>query len=156
SFEARLELADLALARVRQKKAPLNPDDPRLLSARKILSGLLTDSTPEAVRSAARDRLIRIAADREEFDQGLEQAKRLVRESPDSSAGFEPLWRLAWKSYLDGDFATARTRLEQLAPLYPGVSLERRLSYWTARCLERQGHGSEAEAIFRHLAPADP
>src|SRR5262249_38723628 len=142
--------------RLRRRKTAPDPDDPRLLSARKILAGLLTDSTPESVRSAARDRLILIAAVRAEFDQGLEQAKHLVRESPESSAAFEPLWKLAWKSYLDGDFATARNRLEQLTPLYPSPSLERRLSYWTARCLEREGHAAEAETIFRDLAAADP
>jgi soluble lytic murein transglycosylase-like protein len=156
SFEARLEQADLALARLRHKKSPLDPDDPRLLAARRLLTGLLSDTTPEPVRSAARDRLIRIAAEREEFDSGLEQARRLVHEGSDSSAGFEPLWRLAWKSYLGGDFETARSRLEQLSPIYPGISLERRLSYWTARCLEREGHAAEAEAIFRDLAAADP
>jgi soluble lytic murein transglycosylase len=156
SFEARLEQADLALARLRRKKAPVNPQDPRLLAARRMLAGLLSDSTPEPVRSAARDRLIRIAGERDEFDSGLAQARSLVREGSDASAGFEPLWKLAWKSYLGGDFETARSRLEQLTPLYPGISLERRLSYWTARCLEREGHAAEATAIFHDLAAAAP
>ncbi len=156
SFEARLEQADLALARLRHKKAPLDPEDPRLLAARRVLAGLLSDSTPEPVRSAARDRLIRIAGERDEFDSGLAQARSLVREGSDASAGFEPLWKLAWKSYLGGDFETARSRLEQLTPLYPGISLERRLSYWTARCLEREGRATEAAAIFRDLAAANP
>jgi len=156
SFEAQLERADLTLARLHKRTSPLDPDDRELLATRQTLLGLLSDAAPEAVRSGARDRLVRIAADREDFDQGLEQARRLLRESSDTSAGFEPLWRLAWKSYLGGDFATAHNRLEQLSPLYTGISLERRLSYWRARCLERAGRGAEAGAILRDLAAADP
>jgi soluble lytic murein transglycosylase len=40
--------------------------------------------------------------------------------------------------------------------VYAPVDLRRRLFYWRARCLEREGNRSEAAAIFRALSAGDP
>ena len=157
SFEARLFRADLALARLRKKRsAPLLPDDPGLLALRQGLIDLTSSSTPVSVRTDARERLIRIASERERFEEGIEEARRLVGESPETAAGFESLWKLAWKVYLRGDFAAARAEFGALSPLYTGTPQRRRLAYWTARCFEQESKAEQAAPILRELASADP
>src|SRR5262249_41237940 len=69
---------------------------------------------------------------------------------------FESLWRVAWHSYLAGDFPTAEDRLKQLFSLSPGTAARRRLTYWRARCLERMERAPEAATLLRSLAEADP
>jgi soluble lytic murein transglycosylase-like protein len=157
SYDSRLLRADLALARLHKRGSPaVPPDDPVLLAVRQTLLDLVSAGAPASVRAAARERLIRIAVEREHFDQGLDQARQLLQETPETTAGFEPLWKLAWKTYLDGDFAAARGQFAALSPLYSWISVKRRLAYWMARCLEREGRGVEAAPVFRELASSDP
>jgi soluble lytic murein transglycosylase len=90
------------------------------------------------------------------FDEGLDQARALVADAPGSIAGFEPLWKLGWERYRASDFETARQRFEALGSIYRDVPRERRLAYWRARCLEREGRAAEALPLFRSLAAGEP
>jgi soluble lytic murein transglycosylase-like protein len=157
SFEARLLRAELELARLRSKARAAGPEEPgRRAGIVRILTPLTVPAAPPAVRAAAREHLIRFAYDAGDFEGGLEQARLLVAESPRTRSGFEPLWKLAWECYLSGDWVGARKRFEALADLYAPVDLRRRLSYWTARCLEREGEGLRASVVFRALSAGDP
>ncbi|MGH9368067.1 MAG: transglycosylase SLT domain-containing protein [Thermoanaerobaculia bacterium] len=156
SFEARLLEASLELARLRKESPEASPGDPRREGLAKRFAALAVPAAPLAVRSSARERLILLALDAEDFEAGFEQARALVAESAGTRAGFEPLWKLAWGRYRAGDCAGARGRFEALASLYAPVDLRRRLFYWRARCLEREGDRPRASAIFRALSAGDP
>jgi soluble lytic murein transglycosylase len=156
SYEARLLRAQTEYARLLARGKTPRAADPRIAALMKTLSVLTSPEAPPAVRSEARERLIRIAYETEQFEEGLRQARELVLESPGTRAGFEPLWRLAWSRYLAGDWTDARARFGSLAEVYTPLDLRRRLSYWRARCAEREGEGAAASAIYRDLANGDP
>jgi soluble lytic murein transglycosylase-like protein len=156
SFEARLLRADLELARLRAKPSAPGKPDPRRAELSALLSALTVPAAPPSVRAAARGLLVRMALDAEDFEGGLEQARRLVEESPGTRAGFEPLWKLAWERYLAGDCAGARSRFDSLAALYAPEDFHRRLFYWKARCLEREGDRAGASDLYHLLSTADP
>lgn len=156
-FSARLVRADLALEEIRRRRSgPLTTGDPVLAAARRPYLALSVPPAPLSVRSEARERLVRLAAEAEEFDDGLEHARALVAASPGTVAGFEPLWRLAWARYRARDFTGARQRFEALAGLYRDTSRERRLLYWRARCVDQEGRSAEAIPLFESLAAASP
>lgn len=157
SLEAKVARADAELEKLR-KRFPdgVPPEFSPLLAQREALSRLADPSVPVGVRTQALVRLIRIACDRDQFEDGVALARRLVAESGDGGAGFEPLWRVAWQSYLAGDFSTAERRLEQLFSLSPGTAARRRVTYWRARCLEKMERTPEAATLLRSLAEADP
>jgi len=154
--EAELFRCDLILTRWKAGKGPLDPADPRLDPVRASLAGLTEPSVPALVRRAARERLLRMAAERDDFDGAFALARELAAEAPDGTDGFETLWRLAWERFRSGDFAGARADFEALGGLYRGVSVSRRLAYWRARCLEREGRAAQAKALFAELAAASP
>lgn len=157
SFEARLFRCDLVVARLRGKsKTALSPKDPRLVPVRQALEALTAPSVPASVRRGAEERLLRFAADADEFEVALGHGRALTEKAPGTADGFEPLWLLSWKLYFAGDYAGARARFEALAELYTDVSRSRRLSYWRARCLLVEGRGAEARAVFETLAAATP
>ncbi len=159
SFEARLLRCDLVLARLRKHNKDIvgqTPEDPGVAASRAALTALTAPGAPAAVRSGARERLARIAGEQGRFDDGLAQARGLVSEAPQTSSGFEPLWKAAWSTYVSGDFAAARQRFQALASVYSAVSARRRLSYWTARCLQHENRPEEATRIYEDLASADP
>jgi soluble lytic murein transglycosylase-like protein len=156
SFEARLLRAELELSRLPAASSSSGPGNPRRAALAKTFSTLTAPAAPPSVRAAARERLVRFAFDADDFGGGLEQARLLVGESPGTRAGFEPLWRLAWNCYVSGDWVGARARFEALASLYAPVDLRRRLFYWTARCLERDGDLTRASAVYRALSAGDP
>lgn len=157
SFEARLFRCDLVAARLRGKAATPAAEDPRLDPVRNALEGLMSPAVPAAIRRGAHERLLRFAADADRFDDALGHARELAREAPPSSMdGFEPLWLLAWRRYLAGDFPGARARLEAIAPLYADISRSRRLTYWRARCLSVEGRGAQSRPLFEALAAATP
>jgi soluble lytic murein transglycosylase len=155
-FEARVFRCDRVVARLRKGGAPPNADDPRLEPVIRQLEALTGPGIPAPVRSEARQRLLRMAADADRFEDALRQAVELSREEPGTTHGFEPLWLLSWRRYLAGDYAGARSRFEAMAPLYPDVSRQRRLTYWRARCLLVEGRRTEAEPLFASLASSDP
>ncbi|HEY6050073.1 MAG TPA: lytic transglycosylase domain-containing protein, partial [Thermoanaerobaculia bacterium] len=125
-------------------------------AAERPFLALTVPPAPLSVRSEARERLIRIAAEAEQFDEGLEHARALVVASPGTVAGFEPLWKLGWASYRARDFAGARHRFEALAGLYRDSQRERRILYWRARCVDQEGRAAEATPLYESLAAASP
>ena len=153
-FEARLLAADLELASLPER--PESARDAKRAELRDRFGALTAPSSPAAVRAAARERRIRLAYDAENFEEGLEEARLLVAEFPNTREGFEPLWKLAWALYRTGDCPGARARFEDLAPLYTAYELHRRLEYWRARCFEREGSKGRATLIFLALAAGDP
>ena len=153
--EARLFRIELELARL-GRGTPLPPGDPRWEGFVRRLAELTGPGSPSGVRTSARERLVRLAFDRDDFAFGLEQARQLVLETPGTRAGFEPLWRLAWNTYRSGDCPGARARFESLGALYSALDLKRRLTYWKARCIEREGGKARAALLYRGLAIADP
>jgi soluble lytic murein transglycosylase len=157
AYEARLFRCDLVAARLAPGRngGPFG-EDARFDAVIRTLEGLASPEAPASVRRGARERLLRYAAAREDFDAALALARDLSRENPDGLDGFEPLWRLSWGLYRGGDFAGARARFEALGDVYHSVSASRRLLYWKARCLEREGRSLEAEALYAELAAAEP
>ena len=157
SAQARLLRCDLVVARLSGKsKAALVLDDPRLAPVRQALEALTAPSVPASVRRSAQERLVKLAADGEDFGGALARARNLTNDVPGTTDGFEPLWLAAWKRYLAGDYAGAHARFEALALLYTDISRSRRLAYWRARCLLVEGRQAEARAIFQTLAAATP
>jgi soluble lytic murein transglycosylase-like protein len=158
AFEAELFAADLLAERLRQ--TPLRSPragELRLEPVRQMLLALTSPETPLAVRRPARARLIGLAVEGERFGEGLEQARALTREDPESAAGFEPLWQQAWRRYREGDFRGARRRFEALGLIYDhDVWRTRRLAYWRARCLLHEGRAADARPLLESLAAAHP
>lgn len=156
-YDAVLFRADLALARLRRgAEEPPGASDPRVLPVRRSLEALTAETVPVSSRRGARERLLRLFADGDDFENAIVQARALVKEEGAGSEGFEPIWRMAWKLYSSGDARGARERIEAAAALYPEVSRARRLAYWRARCLEAEGRADEARRVFGELAAASP
>lgn len=157
SFEARLLRADLLFPRLQAiSSAPAPAGDPLAASLRRSLLSLAEPPSPHSVRITARERLVRLAGGAGRFEEGLEHARLLVRENPGTAAGFEPLWKLAWEKYRQGDFGGARRRLDGLSSVYRDPVRERRISYWRARCFQREKRREDALPLFESLAGADP
>ena len=155
-FEARLFRIDRSLDAARKKTPKLSPADRTAVSARAALMPLAAAPAPLSVRIGALTRLVRLDCDADRFEDALAKARTIERESPDSVAGFEPLWKLAWELYLKGDFAAARARMSDLDDLYRDRGRGRRLTYWRARCLEHEGRKEEAGPLYAMIAQADP
>jgi soluble lytic murein transglycosylase len=156
SYEARLFRAQTEYRRLLGRGKSPRGADPRIAALVKSLSDLTTPEAPATVRAEARERLIRLAFETEQFEAGLGQACELTVESPGTRSGFEPLWKLAWALYLARDWAGARARFDALAELYTPVDLRRRLSYWKARCYGREGDPVAASALYRDLSYGNP
>jgi soluble lytic murein transglycosylase-like protein len=158
SCAAKLLAADLRLTYLRSGKAkpPPEPDDSRFLAVGRTLTALTEPAVPLNVRSAARERLVRLTAEQGRFEDALAQAREYVRETLGASGVFEPLWKLAWQSWLAGDQALFRQRLQALEALAPEPSRLRRLKYWTARSLLLEGRRAEAATLLSELAASDP
>ena len=155
-FDARLFRIDRSLDAARKKTPKLSPADRAAVSARAALMPLAAAPAPLSVRVGALTRLVRLDCDADRFEDALAKARAIERESPGSVAGFEPLGKLAWDLYMKGDFAGARGRMSDLDDLYRDRGRGRRLTYWRARCLEREGRKEEAAPLYVLLAQADP
>ncbi len=151
-FEARLFAVDLDLSRAPKQAAKSSAE----ASAARSLSDLARPPAPPAVRIGALARLIQFDCDAGRFEDGIAHARTIEQEDAASTAGFEPLWKLAWALYLKGDFAGARSRIEKLADVYSESGRRRRLTYWRARCLEHEGNREAAAPLYESLAAADP
>lgn len=158
AFEALLFRSDRVLARLRGKSsASIVPEDSRWEPVRRTLDGLAAaEDAPAVVRRGAHERLVRLDADAERFEDALAHARELRRGASGSVVGFEPLWGLAWGRYAAADYAGARARFEVLASIYDDVSRSRRLRYWRARCLIAEGRPAEARPLLESLASATP
>ena len=160
AFAARLLRIDLDLYVLRGGKgrAAAAPDDPRFDTLIERLAALTQAGAgvPVAVRSGTRERLVRLLCEREDFEEALVVAREFVRETSGTSGVFEPLWKLAWRSWIAGDPSVARQRIEAIETLSPEPSRLRRLAYWKARCLAREGRAVEAGALFASLTVGDP
>ncbi len=155
-FEARLFAVDLELNRPAKKGAKSSAAGPLEASARRSLSDLAAPPAPPPVRIGALARLIQLDSDAGRFEDAIARARAIEREDPASTAGFEPLWKLAWALYLKEDFAGARSRIEELADVYSEPGRRRRLTYWLARCLEHEGRREDAAPLYEALGAADP
>lgn len=156
-FDATLLRADQQLARLRAKSnGAALAKSPKIEPVRRLLAGVAVASAPDSARAAARERLIRLSAEAEDFDGALAQARLLTGELRGTVRGFEPIWELAWEKWRARDFAGARRRFEALAETYHDIWRDRRLEYWRARCLEREKRKDEAQASYRRLAAGDP
>jgi soluble lytic murein transglycosylase-like protein len=158
AFAAKLLVADLTLARLRggREEAAAPPEDPRYEPIRHALAALAQDSIPVAVRASARERLVRLLTEQDRFDEALEQARAYVRETSGPGAAFEPLFKAAFTKWSAGDAAGARQRFEAIEKLGLEIGRARRVLYWKARCLAREGKAAEADALYTKLAVADP
>jgi soluble lytic murein transglycosylase len=154
--EARLLRCDLVLARARKAAGHAPPPPADLEPVVQGLEALTGPAVAESVRRGAEERLLRIAAESDDFDGALERARAITEASPATTDGFEPLWLSAWRQYLAGDYAGARSRFEAVALLYTDVSRSRRLAYWRAKCLAAEGRRDEALEVFAGLANARP
>ncbi|HEY3171307.1 MAG TPA: lytic transglycosylase domain-containing protein [Thermoanaerobaculia bacterium] len=156
-YEATLFRTDLLLARIRAKArgAPV-AKSPEIGPIRKALESVAVASAPAAAREGARERLVRLSAEADDFEGALGDARELTRETRGTVRGFEPVWELAWQKWREGDFREARRRFEALAATYQDIWRDRQVSYWRARCLEKEGSREEALGIYSALAAATP
>lgn len=156
-FAATLLRADLTLARLREraKGSPISKS-PGIGAVRGMLESVAGPSAPAAVRGSAVERLLRLKADADDFDGALALARDLTRETRGTVRGFEPVWGLAWERWRAGDFAGARERFAALAATYDDIWRDRRLRYWQARSLEKEGRGREAQPLYAALAAGTP
>ncbi len=156
-FAATLLRADLALARLREraKGSPVSKS-PGIGAVREMLESVAGPSAPAAVRGNALERLVRLVAEESDFDGTLRLARDLTRETRGTVRGFEPVWGLAWQKWRAGDFAEARRRFAALAATYDDIWRDRRLAYWQARSLEKEGRREEAQPIYAALAAGKP
>ena len=157
AFEARLFRCDRVLARLRKGAKPVPPGDPRWEPVRRALDGLaLAAEAPPSVRRGAHERLLRLDAEDDRFEDAFAHARELPRSASGFGDGFEPLWRLVWDRFVAGDYLGARVRIEMLGTVYQDVARSRRLRYWRARCLAAEGRAADARPIFEGLAGAMP
>jgi soluble lytic murein transglycosylase-like protein len=156
-YEAVLLRADLVLARLRKTASgPPLERGPRVVPVRRMLEEVAVADAPPPARAGAQERLVRLLAAAEDFDSALGYARELTSQARGTVRGFEPLWELAWKRWRAGDFTGARERFEALSATYDDIWRDRRLTYWRARCLEREGRRGEARALFARLAAGNP
>jgi soluble lytic murein transglycosylase-like protein len=155
-FAARLLRADLLLARLHEKSKDPKAKGPMIEPVRKLLEEAARALAPSPTRIAARERLSRLAAESGDFGGALALARELTRETRGTVRAFEPIWNLAWERWRAGDFAEARRRFEALAATYDDVWRDRRLTYWRARCLEKEKRMKEARALYGGLAAGNP
>jgi soluble lytic murein transglycosylase len=99
---------------------------------------------------------VRLLAEQDRFDEALEQARAYVRETSGTGATFEPLFKAAFAKWSAGDAALALQRFEAVEKLKPEIGRSRRLLYWKARCLAREGKAAQADTLYGKLASADP
>ena len=158
ALAAKLFRVDLDLSRLRggRGKPAAAPDDPRFAQVSAGLSALTGLNIPAAVRSGARERLVRLLSEQGQFDEALAQAREFAHETSGTGAAFEPMWKLAWQRWNEGDAAGARQRIEAIETLSPELGRSRRLTYWKARCLAREGRAVEADTLFATLAAGAP
>jgi soluble lytic murein transglycosylase-like protein len=158
AFAAKLLRADLDLARLRggKGKPAAAPEDQRFAPVLESLTALTQLDVPASVRTGTRERLVRLLSEQGRFDEALAEAREFACETSGTGATFEPLWKLAWQRWNEGDAAGARQRIEAIETLSPEFGRSRRLAYWKARCLAREGRAHEADALFARLAAGDP
>jgi soluble lytic murein transglycosylase-like protein len=153
-WDARLLRAELAAERL--EKLGTDPASPDWDPVRSALRALCEPSSPPDVAAGALEILSRLEADAENFDAAVEHARSLATRTPHEHPPLEPLWLSAWRSWRRGEPAEMRRRVELLATLPSGINFSRRLSYWRARCLEKEGDAARAQAIYAELAVGDP
>ena len=156
-FAATLLRADWRLARLRAraKNVPITKS-PAIGSVREMLESVTGPSAPAAVRGGARERLLRLEAEEVDFEGALALARDLTRETRGTVQGFEPVWGLAWQKWRAGEFGEARRRFAALAATYDDIWRDRRLAYWQARSLEKEGRRGDAQPIYAALASGEP
>jgi soluble lytic murein transglycosylase len=156
-FAATLLRADGTLARLRTrvKNAPISKS-PGIAAVRGMLESVAGPSAPAALRGGALERLLRLSVEDGDFEGALALARDLTRETRGTVRGFEPVWGLAWQKWRAGDFGEARRRFAALAATYDDIWRDRRLAYWQARSLEREGRRAEAQPIYAALAAGEP
>jgi soluble lytic murein transglycosylase-like protein len=156
-FAAGLFRADLLLVRLRKATDPRSfARSPRAAPVRELLESVAVASAPAPARTAALERLVRLSSEAGDFDASLALARTITSETRGTVRGFEPMWDLAWERWRTGDFAGARGRFEALAATYDDIWLDRRLTYWRARCLENERRPEDARALYARLAAGNP
>ncbi|HEY7368431.1 MAG TPA: transglycosylase SLT domain-containing protein [Thermoanaerobaculia bacterium] len=153
-WDAKLLRAEIVAERL-EKKATA-PGDAAWEPVLAALEALTAPAAPRDVAAAALAQRSRRAAEADNFEEGLRHAQRLAALSPEEDPPVEPLWLAAWRTWRRGDAAETRRRLEALAPLSSSINFSRRLSYWRARCLEKEGDARHAREIYAQLAAGDP
>jgi soluble lytic murein transglycosylase-like protein len=158
AWQARLTRVDWSLSRLRggREQAAAPPEDPRYEPLRRQLVDLTQAAAPVSVRNAARERLVRLLAEQDRFDDALTQADVYVKDTAGTGGVFEPLFKAAFAKWTQGDAAAARSRFDVIETLSPEVGRARRVSYWRARCLEKEGRVDEAGKVYAALASSDP
>jgi soluble lytic murein transglycosylase len=141
--------------RTRAKDTPISKI-PGIAGVRELLESAAVPGAPPVVRAAAREKLLRLVAEDGNFEGALAIARDLTRETRGTVRGFEPVWGLAWQKWRAADFGEARRRFVALAATYDDIWRDRRLSYWQARSLEKEGRRAEAQPIYAALAAGDP
>ncbi|UCG76807.1 MAG: transglycosylase SLT domain-containing protein [Gemmatimonadota bacterium] len=97
-----------------------------------------------------------LLADHLQDDGRVDDAKasyqRAIARFPRSAWAARALVRLGMLSFLEGDFAGARSRFDEYRRRYPSGDWYHAMVYWTARSLEAAGDSSRAGALYREAA----
>lgn len=90
--------------------------------------------------------------DDRQFDSARGVYRRLLAHYPGSTAAERARMRLPWTFYMAQRYADAARAFAAMEPHADSISDRDMLTYWQARALEKSGHATEADAIFRRLA----
>jgi soluble lytic murein transglycosylase len=162
-FQARLLTAqselELATARPRahgRRRRAAPPPAPDWQRLGRLFARAAVAAAPVEVRRAALSRIVRIALEAQDRGWALSAARSLAAIAPNSTAGFEGLWRPTMEKIVAGHWGPALEEIEELRAVYRAIPAARRLDYWRARCLAGLGARRAAEVLDRRLAAANP
>lgn len=89
----------------------------------------------------------------QDYDGAARKFQEFMKVFPGSGLTKDARWHLAWIRYLRGDYHGALKALNELSKMKKSKSYSKdRVQYWTAMCLYRLGHMSEARTIFENLS----
>jgi soluble lytic murein transglycosylase-like protein len=91
---------------------------------------------------------------REQESEIRRYVSELVELDPTRDPALQHFWDRGWAAYQKGNNAVARDLFNYIAATYRNPNIQRQSTYWFARTIEREGHGEEAERIYRELAAA--
>jgi soluble lytic murein transglycosylase-like protein len=89
---------------------------------------------------------------REQESEIRRYVSELVELDSTRDPALQHFWDRAWAAYQKGNNAVARDLFNYIAATYRNPNIQRQSTYWFARTIEREGHGEEAERIYRDLA----
>lgn len=116
----------------------------------------LVDSGNERFRKIALFNLGAYNFEKKRFEAARDYFDRLSKLGPDAKMAFQTKWRMAWISYLKGDFAKSAHQFQQLKTMTASVDLQYPCLYWQGRSLLKLNKTEEAVKLFKEICERAP